>query len=770
MRKSLIAGASVFALVAGLSGTAFAQSADLNSASATNTMNQDVVNKASATDDENSNDGIGGDPSESFNNNFDQHTFQDQVLNQNNINSGINSAQQGGNAAAIAVDGDGAGGGGGPDVETNIAKAKNDATQTVTNKAEVDSPDDEGLGDGIGGSAEDSFNNNFGADTFDNQVINQNNINSGVNSAQQGGNAAAIAVDLDGATGPTPVKNTAEADNVLDQTVTNKALVGDDSDGNDAILGENNDSNNNNFGSRTFENQVINQNNINSGLNSAQQGANTVAIAVSAQDGATPSFGVVELDSETAEVINSAIENVAEAFDLDASAIGNGGDPEASEINKATATSDGVQDVTNVAKNEAETNDDGGAGGDPDDSFANEFGFETFENQTINQNNINAGINSAQQGANTVAIATDVDDGDVDGEDMNIANAKSTQDQQFSNKAKAAGEDNDGVGGFDDNDNSDSLYNNFGEETFKDQVINQNNINAGINNGQQGMDTVALAIDNSASDMDTNMATAKSDGTQNGENIANDSSQGDRPDADDGDPVEHGLGIGGGAEESNLNNQFGDNTFENQVINQNNINAGINSAQQGANTAAIAVADDGSIVDTNIATSKTFLDQGDDEAPLSNLAKVTGDESGGVGGNPTGQGDGEDPFTNEFGEATFQDQVINQNNINSGINSAQQGANTVAMAIDLGGGGGLDLNTAVALSDLDQTVTNTATVSGNSNAGIGGSPEYAFNNNFGDNTFRNQVMNQNNINSGINSVQQGANTVAVAFSGNSSGN
>ena len=109
---------------------------------------------------------------------------------------------------------------------------------------------------------------------------------------------------------------------------------------------------------------------------------------------------------------------------------------------------------------------------------------------------------------------------------------------------------------------------------------------------------------------------------------------------------------------------------------------------------------------------------------------------------------------------------MNQNNINSGINSVQQGANTVSAAVDLGGPGGLDINTAVSMSTLSQTVTNTATVNGPNNAGVGGDPYYALNNNFGSDTFKNQVMNQNNINSGINSAQQGANTVAVAYSGN----
>ena len=92
----------------------------------------------------------------------------------------------------------------------------------------------------------------------------------------------------------------------------------------------------------------------------------------------------------------------------------------------------------------------------------------------------------------------------------------------------------------------------------------------------------------------------------------------------------------------------------------------------------------------------------------------------------------------------------------------------MAIAADLGGSGGFDLNGAISLAELDQTVTNTATVSGN-NLGIGGAPTNSFNNTFGTNTFQNQVMNQNNINSGINSAQQGANTVAISFSGSAFG-
>ena len=773
MKKSLIAGASVFALVAGLSGTALAQSADLNSAQATNVENQTVTNKATNADKNDSNDGIGGDPFESLNNNFGDDTFENQVLNQNNINSGINSAQQGGNAAAIAVDGDGPPGGGGPQIETNLAKAKNTQTSTVKNTAEVETEDDNGDADGIGGDPNNSMVNDFGSDTFDNQVINQNNINSGINSAQQGGNAAAIAVDLDGASTNNAL-NEAMAENKQTQTVTNKATVGKDNEDDDGVGGEGEYSLRNEFGIETFENQTINQNNINSGINSAQQGANSVAIAASSQESDANgglanipdiNIGRLNIDQETEDAINDANQLLIDTLGLEIDAVnGNVGDPENNETNKATSKSTGNQTVDNLARVEDDEDDgdkDGGVGGDSHDSLSNEFRDRTFQEQVLNQNNINSGINSAQQGANTAAIAVDLDEGS-NNSDTNMASATSNHTQDFTNKAEVSGEDNDGVGGFDgDDNNEDTLYNNFGEETFQEQVINQNNINAGINNGQQGMNTAALAIDDSNSTTDLNSAVARTTATQDGKNVAKDSSEGDR---DDG-VIESGHGVGGSPAEDNLNNKFGEYTFQEQVLNQNNINSGINSAQQGGNTAAIAIADNGSTTDTNLADAKTDLTQGTTEVPLKNLAEATGEDSGGVGGNPTGNGDEEDPLSNAFGDYTFESQVMNQNNINSGINSAQQGANTVALAIDLGGAGGLDLDTAVSLSTLNQTVTNTATVSGSGNAGIGGDPTYALNNNFGEYTFQNQVMNQNNINSGINSAQQGANTVAIAFSG-----
>ncbi|WP_299391722.1 hypothetical protein [Pelagibius sp.] len=782
MKKSLIAGASVFALVAGYGASALAD--DVNVAVSLGTLNQTVVNSATVTEEnDEANQGIAGGAQDSLNNDFGSDTFEDQVLNQNNINSGINSGQQGGNAAAIAVDQDGVLDLGlDPEFDANVAISGNIADQDVTNTASVDSTDGpvpdnadpELEEDGIAGEALRSLNNDFGSDTFDNQAINQNNINSGINSAQQGANAAALAVDFDGSEDEVSV-NAAFSGNYLTQEVSNEALVTDGDPGdngnedNDAIAGEAVDSLRNTFGTQTFENQVINQNNINSGINSAQQGANTASIAASIGD-PDIDLGPGDPDSETDDAISDAIGAIEDAlaFDVGGAGLGNmGGDVEAFEANIAASRSQGEQTVVNNADNSGDSeanedgDEDGGIGGDPVNSLHNNFGDDTFRKQAINQNNINSGINSAQQGANTTSIATDTD-GAFNILDLNIAVSDSNQTQTVTNTAAADDEDNDGVGGFDpDNTDPDepnnSLFNSFGSDTYREQVINQNNINAGINSMQQGMNTTAMAIDNSGSFADGNAAWASTTGVQNGSNSATDDSDGVLDDT--------GLGIGGNPKQNNLNNVFGSDTFREQGINQNNVNAGINSAQQGGNTSALAVADNVSFVDVNLSAATTDLTQGSEETPLSNLASTTGDNSSGIGGNPQGLGDGIDPLSNEFGSDTFREQVMNQNNINSGINSAQQGANTTALSLDLGGPGGVDLNGAVSLASLSQTVTNTAVAGGMGNAGIAGGPNNALNNNFGNHTFQDQVINQNNINSGINSVQQGSNTVAIAVSG-----
>ncbi|WP_420347957.1 beta strand repeat-containing protein [Pelagibius sp.] len=814
MKKSLIAGASVFALVAGLSGTALAEDPFIeidelnttNLAVSLNSKSQNVTNNATDNGADENNEGIAGGATDSLNNNFKDDTFEDQAVNQNNINSGINSAQQGNNATAIALDMDG-------DNfdrdnhDANIAVSGNIDTQSVSNTAAVDADDDPDADgaeeDGIAGEATRSLNNNFGGDTFDNQVMNQNNINSGINSAQQGGNATALAIDLDG----TPQSfrdeshslNLAISGNYLTQDeISNSATVDDQNpsdpggnESNDAIASEMVDSMRNDFGNDTFKNQVINQNNINSGLNSAQQGANTTAIAASLGDNEAAIGPVPELPSQTEGNIADGIDKVKDAIGdaVEDAQIGDPANPATEygkERNIAKSRSKGTQKVTNSATASGDTETGGeqdtGIGADSGNSLHNAFGSTTFQEQALNQNNINAGINSAQQGANTTAIALDTDNGDIGniffGSDYNLAVSDSNQTQEFNNSAIADDEAGDGVGGFDNDvpdEPTNTLFNKFGNQTFQDQVMNQNNINAGINSAQQGMNTTALAVDNSKSAFDHNTAYASSTGKQDGDNLADENHFGDN--AFDNT----GLGVGGNPENNNLTNVFGNNTFQNQTINQNNINAGINSAQQGANTTAMAVADNsGAVGDMNLSKATTNLDQGEQGDRLTNTAEASGDDSGGVGGNPDGtDAVGKDPLSNHFGRETFKNQTINQNNVNAGINSVQQGGNTTAMSVDLDGSL-VDKNFAFANGDLDyvdsgdldghtvdvpeanQYVTNSATVNDDGNAGIGGGAEEALNNNFGKETYQEQVINQNNINSGINSAQQGSNTTALA--------
>jgi hypothetical protein len=68
-------------------------------------------------------------------------------------------------------------------------------------------------------------------------------------------------------------------------------------------------------------------------------------------------------------------------------------------------------------------------------------------------------------------------------------------------------------------------------------------------------------------------------------------------------------------------------------------------------------------------------------------------------------------------------------------------------------------NTAVAASVLVQAHTNNAAV--NTMNALLQAQGNVLNNNFGNNTFQGQVLNQNNINSGVNSALQGASTVAI---------
>ena len=141
-----------------------------------------------------------------------------------------------------------------------------------------------------------------------------------------------------------------------------------------------------------------------------------------------------------------------------------------------------------------------------------------------------------------------------------------------------------------------------------------------------------------------------------------------------------------------------------------------------------------------------------------------------------------------FGTFTYEGQHINSNNVNSGQNAAQQ--NGVAFSIDLEGSGyeleidglrtgDLDLNPWDGL-DLDNSSLDhahikpgTAAVSANAlmqvatqsmdslDETVDDGATYNADMNFGSDTFRNQAINANNFNSGMNAAQQGGVAVSV---------
>lgn len=106
-----------------------------------------------------------------------------------------------------------------------------------------------------------------------------------------------------------------------------------------------------------------------------------------------------------------------------------------------------------------------------------------------------------------------------------------------------------------------------------------------------------------------------------------------------------------------------------------------------------------------------------------------------------------------FGNHTFDDQKINSNNFNSGQNAAQQ--NGVGLSIDLVDEYG---SAAVSANVLHQVSTQSMT-SWDENVDDGAT--YNGDMNFGTDTFRNQKINANNFNSGMNAAQQGGVAVSV---------
>ena len=136
-----------------------------------------------------------------------------------------------------------------------------------------------------------------------------------------------------------------------------------------------------------------------------------------------------------------------------------------------------------------------------------------------------------------------------------------------------------------------------------------------------------------------------------------------------------------------------------------------------------------------------------------------------------------------FGTFTYEGQHINSNNVNSGQNAAQQ--NGVAFSIDLEGSGyeleldGLDTDWsyggAAGSIDLEHghIKPGTAAVSANAlkqvatqsmdslDENVDDGATYNGDMNFGADTFRNQAINANNFNSGMNAAQQGGVAVSV---------
>lgn len=178
--KKLLGGASALALLLGLSAQGIAAEVTILGGSVTNA---DAIS-ANAEFQDTTNDVIVGDDlvddqalydGEML---FGDTTFQDQDVDVNNFNTGINGSQQGGIAVAVVNDND-----------CNCgAVSINWLDQEADNSIDVDDDglDDDGIYDGT---------MHFGVNTFRHQDVAVNNFNSGWNAAQQGG------IAITGATG-----------------------------------------------------------------------------------------------------------------------------------------------------------------------------------------------------------------------------------------------------------------------------------------------------------------------------------------------------------------------------------------------------------------------------------------------------------------------------------------------------------------------------------------------------------------------------------------
>jgi hypothetical protein len=281
----------------------------------------------------------------------------------------------------------------------------------------------------------------FGDSTFKKQAVNVNGTNTGVNAAQQGGIAlgADIAHDNSGGIGINTMSQVSTNDIDVDQLVDE-----DHSLYNGRVT----------FGVDTFKEQKVNVNGLNTGVNAAQQGG--IAIGVNTQGGTGNPEAVGSFDTDTVAKAKTTFHAVSQ---------------------DALAVNTMYQDQTNTATyDHSDAIDDG-------EYRANVvFGDNTFDEQKVNVNGLNTGINAGQQGG--IAFA-------YDGASDHGAVALNVLTQVSVNEVTGA-EDV-----FDDS----VLYNadiRFGSNTFESQKVNVNGINTGMNSSQQG--AIAVAVSGSPSE------------------------------------------------------------------------------------------------------------------------------------------------------------------------------------------------------------------------------------------------------------------------------
>jgi hypothetical protein len=282
-----------------------------------------------------------------------------------------------------------------------------------------------------------------------------------------------------------------------------------------------------------------------------------------------------------------------------------------------------------------------------------EFGFKTFEDQQLNVNGMNTGISAAQQGG--IALGVDV------AEDASGGIAINTTAQISDNRAELQQL----LQG--DHSRYDAQVT-FGDETFQDQQVNVNGLNTGVNAAQQG--GIAIGVNMETSNDGTATADVETDTTgpnaktrldnvsqdalgvnvmyQDQKNVATLNTE------DKQDLVEDGV--------YDAKVDFGTGTFDTQQVNVNGLNTGVNAGQQGGIAFAYDEASDDGAVALNVLTQ------------VSTNKVLSNDEI-------LDEGARYDARIN-FGDTTFDNQQVNVNGINTGMNSSQQGAIAIAVSGD----------------------------------------------------------------------------------------